>query len=62
MLPCSPRRPGLAVFLVVAALVFVFVRGLPKGLWALIDLAVGVTLIYGGTTMLGQSPDVPPEG
>ena len=44
------RRNGLVVVYVVAALAFMLVKGLPKGMWALLDLVVAGLLIYGGVT------------
>ena len=61
VLLCFSRRPGFAMFLVVAALVFVFVKGLPKGVWALIDLVLGGTLVFGGLQALEEAPDDPPS-
>jgi hypothetical protein len=61
VLLCFSRRPGFAMFLVVAALVFVPVKGLPKGIGALIDLVLGGTLVFGGLQALEEAPDDPPS-
>ena len=61
VLLCFTRRPGFVMFLVVAALVFVFVKGLPKGVWALIDLVLGGTLVFGGLQALEGGPTAPPS-
>ena len=55
------RRSGLVVVYVVAALAFLLIKGLPKGLWALIDLAVAGCLIYGGISAIEQADRTPTD-
>jgi len=55
------RRNGLVVVYVVAALAFLLIKGLPKGLWALVDLAVAGFLVYGGIAAFEHSSRTPSE-
>ena len=55
------RRNGLVTVYVVAALAFLLIKGLPKGMWALIDLAVAGFLVYGGIAAIEHSKATPTD-
>jgi len=55
------RRNGLVVVYVIAGLAFLLIKGLPKGLWALIDLGIAGLLVYGGIAAFQHSSRTPGE-
>ena len=55
------RRNGLVIVYVIAALAFLLIKGLPKGLWALIDLGIAGFLVYGGIAAIEHASQTPTD-